>query len=96
MTTHVFVGDPSVSGTSGTLDSFFCSCACSVCMAGSCCQWNSRPFTVQRDTTIPFAEPIQPVIRTWPMDADGNPLVGYWRCACQTVVPPGVEHRCPQ
>ena len=81
-----------------------CNCACSVCMAGYCCMEPNRQTPVQPSVTWPAWPPsvlpswswVSSNPAMWPTDKNGNPLVGYWECKCGTVVPPGVEHRCPE
>lgn len=93
---HVAIGGGWDTGTS-TLDSRYtvCNCACPTCMSGRCCLTTAGGGSRWPDTGTTLPEAIAPVLRLWPTDADGQPLVGYWRCTCQTIVPPGVEHRCP-
>lgn len=89
---HVQVGDPpGTAGISGSsFDSWTCSCACERCLSGSCCRFTAGAVLAPQTFVAGGTG-----MRLWPMDADGNPLVGYWRCACGTVVPPDREHRCP-
>lgn len=71
-----------------------CSCACQRCIAGECCLLpGGNTWTVPTIPAVPFAGGSGLVFDL--TDADGRALPGYWRCACQTIVPPGVEHRCP-
>ena len=91
---HVTIGDPPDTIGSGSVTSAVCMCACPTCMSGSCCRTTTAGVPSWRDTvTWPTT---MPALTTPLADADGRPLPGYWRCVCQTIVPPGVEHRCPK